>query len=316
VREGDTSSFSRTALQTAEHELHTWLQNTWDDPGLPTPKTDEILNSGEYLAEFLWIVEQAREGDLQMQTLVTQMLNQAGTESVQALLGLQYAELQHPMTGRISETLRRQLKSLIIFDMLTWLANSDELRQALQNLENLPARLATLANVLKSLQLPQQRDINSPIIARTIELLESSTVGITAQATNGLQALLAHTSWDQATMLDLLENIPSVNLQAFLHTMTFINPAHLEMWEAQALKELAKHPAALAFIREGGSDLMNIAFRYTGNSWETFELFLTKLAVKRMQMGNPIDYQWFLNRMKKGEAAAFAEVTSIDLHAA
>lgn len=296
-------------LRTA-HEMSEWLQSY--NPGFGPRRANEIFNSVETLATFLWVVELARQGNLQAQKFVTQMITRAGIGSVQTLLGLNYAEElgtpynQRERAASIGKNLRSQLESFLICDLLVWFTNINELHQTLQSLESFPQRLDALMSALNSLQRP---GLDIPGVAPgTIKLLESCTSeigGMTVQMAQGLEALLVHTSWDQATVLDLIQNIPSANLQAFLHTMTFVSPFYLEMWEVQTLQELALHPTALAFIREAGSDLMITVFKQVGNSWETFETFLERLAVKRMHIGSPIDYQWFLNRMRKGEETAF-----------
>jgi len=145
-------------------------------------------------------------------------------------------------------------------------------------------------------------------IAGRLEERAASIGGVTAEMTKGLHALMRHSGWDKATMLRLIEDVPAGRLQEFLHTMTFVKPYHLEKWGVQAFKELAEHPRALAFIREAGSDLLDITYGYTGRSWERFEAFLDGLAIRREQIGNPADYQRFLERLAKGEASAFDEV--------
>ena len=323
-------------LQWAAHALHVWLQSACDGVGLRCSRTDEMVESVEMLAAFLWVVEQARQGNAEAQMCVTQMMMLGGAGCVQALVGLDYAGvLGTPYDRReramsVGERLRGQLRGVLVYDLLTWFTSVDEFRTVLQGGEGLVERVTGLMDVIKSRQVQATRTGASPVPTNfytspvptnfytspvptnfytSAVPTDSSMGGMSVGMVEGLQALLGCPGWDQAKVRDLIEGIPAANLQEFLQTMTFVSPFHLEMWESGMLKELGLHPAVLAFVREGGSDLMTVAFRRMGNSWERFDAWLEKLAVKRVRIGDPGDYQWFLQRMRMGEAAAFAEVT-------
>lgn len=148
-------------------------------------------------------------------------------------------------------------------------------------------------------------------VASRLEAKAAEVGGVTTRMTSGFHTLLSHAPSNPAQMVELVEHVPAVRLEEFLHTMTFVRPEHFSQFGLRAFKDLAEHPRALALVREGGSDLLNVAFGRTGRSWESLELFMDGLAARRGQIGDPAQYQQLLERLARGEAAAFEEVADV-----
>jgi hypothetical protein len=146
-------------------------------------------------------------------------------------------------------------------------------------------------------------------VAAKLEAKAAQAGGVTAEMATGLRALLGHSNLDRAALEELIDHVPATHLDEYLRTLTYVRPEHFGQWGLTGLKELAEHPRALALVREGGSDLFNIVRQRTG-SWDGTERFLEGLAIKRNQIGNPADYQRFLDRLGQNEAAAFDEVAN------
>lgn len=276
------------------------------------------------LSTLLWLVELARQDEPWAQMLVTRLVTQAGTDSMGALAGLRsIEELTLPAAverdnqpgkkREAGESVRGQLRVLLIIDLLTWLREHDVLRLANQGLEGLPQRLAALADVSS---LWPEIDIAGmePNSRERVQRCVSAAQGISAQALKGLQMLLQCSAWNQADVLDVLEHIPTARWNTFLRTIAFINPSSLERWNVSLLQELLAYPMALAFIREAGYDLLQNALTRRGSSWEALDRFLHQLALKREAIGDALAYRWFLYRLEKGETAAFAEVEAEAMH--
>ncbi len=96
-----------------------------------------------------------------------------------------------------------------------------------------------------------------------------------------------------------------------MQTITFVKPRYFGVWDISVFREFAHRPRALSFIREVGSDLAHTAFERSGRSWDRFERFLEGLDVKHNRTANAVAYQHFLERLGKGEDAAFEEVESL-----
>lgn len=153
---------------------------------------------------------------------------------------------------------------------------------------------------------------NAMAVASRLEAKAAGVGGITADMKIGLHILLRNAPNEEVTLAlaRLIDDIPAAHLDEFLRTMAFIKSEHFGQWTVEALSALAQRPKALAFMREAGSDLFGVAFRHRGNwsDWAGFERFLDGLALKRSQIGNPAEYQRFLDRLLRGEASAFNEV--------
>lgn len=292
-------------LLNAAEELRNWLRNRWESINFLFSNPDEIAESLEYLVEFLWIVQQAQSGDLQAQLFVTEIVVQTGTTIEKAIRGLSYArELgtpynRHESEADINHAILGELQAAFILKVLKWFSSNDESRTAINVTGGLTERLASLMNTLRVLQ-PTER-------ATTMDS-NSDQGEMTEQMTRGLNALLECPQWKRTTIMGLLDSITATNRHRFLHTMLFVDPSELETWDFQTLKGLAEHPRALALIREAGYQLFAVAFNHAEGSWKCFDLFFEKLAARRKYIGDPIDYQWLLDRLSRGEAHAFDEV--------
>jgi hypothetical protein len=173
-------------------------------------------------------------------------------------------------------------------------ASLDALRAALAAERDLAAGVDELRDVLA--------------VAARIEAKAAEAGGVTSRTAEGFHALLAHSPWDRAEMIDLLDRVPAARLDEFLHTMTFVRPEHFSRFGLQAFRELAEHPRAMALVREAGSGLLDTAFGASGRSWEGLERFLDGLAARRARGADPAEYQRLLDRLARGDAAAFEEV--------
>jgi hypothetical protein len=292
-------------LLNAAEELRNWLQSRWESISVLFNDPEEVAETLEYLVELLWVVQQAQSGDLQAQLFVTEIVVQTGTTIEKAMRGLSYArELGTSYTRRESEAdinhaIFGELQAALILKVLKWFLSNDESRTAINATGSLTERLASLMNTLRVWE-PTER-------AATMES-NSDRGDMTEQMTRGLNALLECPQWDRTTIMGLLDSITATNRNSFLHTMLFVDPSELETWDFQTVKGLAEHPHALALIREAGYQLFAVAFNHAGGSWERFDLFFVKLAARRKYIGDPIDYQWLLDRLSRGEAYAFDEV--------
>ena len=292
-------------LLNAAAELRNWLQNSWKSISFLFSGPDEVAGSLEYLAELLYIVQQAQSGDLQAQLFATEIVMQTGTAIEKAIRGLSYArELGTPYNRReskagINHATLGELQAAFILKALKWLSSNDESRTAMDTTGSLAERLEALMCTLRVLQ-PTER-------ATTMDS-NSDQGEMTEQMTRGLNVLLECPQWDRTTIIGLLDSIPATSRHGFLHTMLFVDPSELETWDFQTLKGLAEHPRALALIREAGYELFAVAFHHVGRSWEHFDLFFERLAVRRKYIGDPVDYQRLLDCLSRGEAPAFDEV--------
>ncbi len=149
-------------------------------------------------------------------------------------------------------------------------------------------------------------------VASRLEAKAAGAGGLTADMQAGLHILLRNAQSEEVTLAlaQLIDDIPAAHLDEFMRTMAFVKPEHFGQWTVEALGELAQRPKALAFIRETGSGLFGVVFRQRGNwtDWTSLERFLDGLALKRSGIGNPAEYQRFLDRLLRGEASAFNEV--------
>lgn len=234
------------------------------------------------------------------------------------------------LLGKAAEVGSDAAKLEHILVALAHIADVGEEARIVRLAEFLPQEhLALLESIAQSVELPQGAGIDTlrKMLSGKTELLQgvdrlgdalsvigrvearaSSAGGITAEMAQGLQALLYDTGWDRVTLVSLIEDIPTTNLSEFLRTMTFVKPTYLQRWGVQALKEIAARPRVQTFIREAGSNLLEVAFGHTRRSWEEFETFLEGLSIKHNRTPSAIEYQRFLDRLAKDEDAAFDEV--------
>jgi hypothetical protein len=133
---------------------------------------------------------------------------------------------------------------------------------------------------------------------------KAGQAGVTAEMAAGLRRLLRDASWPEETLLKLLDDVPPAILADFMHMLAFVKPEHFGVLGADAFIALAHRPQAMALLRDGGSELFAATFKRTGGSWEEIDRLAAGVAARKAELRDPVDYQRYLDRLIRGEAAA------------
>ncbi len=291
-----------------------WLQSTWQGLKFLFTEFDKMAEATKHLAEFLWVVEQARWREQWAMDRMDELMRQIRGDIVKAIRGLEYAEMLGNPAGKrepdssIGRDIVVRLQAALVLEAFTIFIGLAEIKAVLKatkltdRLAGLPRALGSLRHLGRGTEVPE----NAALIAR-LEAKMAQSGGVTTEIMAGLETLLRHFPKEQAGLVRLLDGIPSEHMDDFMRTLSFIRPKHFKRWGMAQIEAIARRPRALIFMREAGSNLFDLAFRRTGD-WPGFERFLDGLALKRSQLGDPVQYQRFLDRLRNGDTAAFDEV--------
>ncbi len=124
----------------------------------------------------------------------------------------------------------------------------------------------------------------------------------------GFHRLLREGRFRPGELARLLDDVPAERLAELMRTVDFIPADRLAHWTAEQLTRLGARPRAMEFLREAGGELFAAAFAHEGADWLRMDAFLEGLAAHRPRYPAPEDWQRFLERLGRGEQAAFDEV--------
>jgi hypothetical protein len=149
-------------------------------------------------------------------------------------------------------------------------------------------------------------------ILDSLEATASKAGGLTTDMIEGARLILQAKGDDFTGLIRLFGEIAPEHLDEFTRTLKFLHPEHLQRWTTEALRQISQRPKAMSLIREAGGDLLDRVYTRAAN-WENVDRFVDKLAERRAKIGDPADYQRFVDRLNKGEIAAFDEVVGSSL---
>ena len=128
---------------------------------------------------------------------------------------------------------------------------------------------------------------------------------IGAEAAAGLRRLMENASWSWEEALRFADRLPAENADELLKAFRNVEPKHFRTWSVEAFETLAQRPKAIRFLGEVGSEVFERTFSKTGQSWQSYERFLEGVELYKAELGNPADYQRFLDRLAANDATAF-----------
>jgi hypothetical protein len=156
-------------------------------------------------------------------------------------------------------------------------------------------------------ELLRAADEAEKALAAAARLEERAGTALSSDAAAGLRRILRDAPWDRQQLLYVIEQIPAGRIDEFMHALQFLHPEAFRSWSPGAFAAIAQRPAAIAFLREGGGVLFESTFRRSGQTWEGFERVVQGVEARRAELGDPAEVQRFLERLQRGEEAAFAE---------
>jgi hypothetical protein len=168
-------------------------------------------------------------------------------------------------------------------------AGAEALKLALKSDRALAAEADALASALK-------------VLGKVEEKLGGK---IGAEAAAGLRRLMEHAPWSWEEALRFADRLPAENAEELLKALRNVEPKHFRTWSVEAFETLAQRPKAIRFLGEVGSDVFEKTFSKTGQSWQSYERFLEGVELYKAELGNPADYQRFLDRLAANDATAF-----------
>lgn len=229
--------------------------------------------------------------------------------------------------GKASEVAGELSRLDRMVSALARLAELRDLDAAAQALRLLPqqhlAELTRLAEVLdvpagaapKALRklaakhdaLPEvERLADALSLARRFER-QAETVGGVTEEMAGAIARLLETGFDRPTMRRVVDGVPPQALEAWSRAVGRLGADRLRRLGAEALRNLADRPRALALIAEAGGDVY-FALLNRGHDAEAVEALLRALELRRGELPDPAAYQRLLDRLAAREGAAFEEL--------
>lgn len=232
--------------------------------------------------------------------------------------------------GRATDVTSTAARIERVLEVLSNLAKLTDQTQVMRIVDFLPEdQLTNLARLAEAVDLPPNSNIdilrtalegNSALLSSVDEIANTLSVftrlenkvgigKITDEMARGMHVLLAHAPWPDTELLRLIDNIPVEHLDEFMQAMPFLKPNMFINFGVDSFTVLAQRPRILSFIREVGSDVFDVTFQRAGaNGLDAFEDFVEGVALKRSQIGDPVAYQHFIDRLGQGEVSAFDEV--------
>ncbi|MCD0449193.1 hypothetical protein LO762_08330 [Actinocorallia sp. API 0066] len=156
--------------------------------------------------------------------------------------------------------------------------------------------------------LPEVRRLADALsLARRFERRAAAVGGVTEDMAAALRRLL-DTGWARPTLAELVDAVPAERLGAWSRAVVALRPDQVTALGAEALQALAYWPRSLAFVVETGGDVYLTLLRRHGGRQETVDVLLHSLDLWRAELGGPASYQRLLDRLARGEKAAFGEL--------
>ena len=227
--------------------------------------------------------------------------------------------------GRVAEAAR--LERVLV--ALGRVADIDDAARLARLAEALPeSHLAQLQRIAERVDLPEGAGVEAlrTALAAEPELLGAvdrlaealrATARLEARAADagaaladllpGFKRLMREGRFEADSLARLVDDIPPGNLRDFMHAVEFVTPEQIARWLPADFAAIGRRPRAIAFVREAGGEIFEIAFTHEGGDWARFERFLEGIEARRAS-ATPEEYQHLLDRLRQRQQGAYDEV--------
>jgi hypothetical protein len=132
------------------------------------------------------------------------------------------------------------------------------------------------------------------------------------EAAAGLRHLLENSRWGLERTTRIVDRLSAGEAEGFLQALRKVEARQFRRWGPEAFEALAQRPRSVRFLNEVGGEIFETTSRRAGN-WQNLERLADGLELRKAELGDPVSYRRFLDRLGRDEAKAFDELLAARL---